>query len=239
MARARNIKPAFFLNTDLSEIEPLGRLAFIGLWTIADYKGCIEANLKRIKAQILPYDNCDIESIMIKLEQFRFIRYYFVQGVKYIKILNFEKHQNPHKNEKQAGSNIPDITEKDNEIIELSEDGTKPDFIGTARADSLLLIPDSLNPLPVKTESRKNALVSENDFETFWKRYPKKVGKDAALKSWVKLKPRIDDVMFSLAWQIKSDAWAEKDGKFIPNPATYLNQGRWKDEPKVNEGNPF
>ena len=38
MARARNIKPAFFDNDELAENEPLGRLLFIGLWTLADYQ---------------------------------------------------------------------------------------------------------------------------------------------------------------------------------------------------------
>jgi hypothetical protein len=148
MARARNIKPAFFLNTDLSEVPALGRLAFIGLWTLADYKGCIECNFKKIKAQVLPYDECNLEELLNALEQFRFIRYYFVQGKRYIKIENFERHQNPHKNEREAGSDIPDIGQKDNENNDLTQDGTKPDFIGTTRADSLNLIPDSplLNP---------------------------------------------------------------------------------------------
>jgi uncharacterized protein YlbG (UPF0298 family) len=145
MARARNIKPAFFLNTDLSETPPLARLSFIGLWTIADYKGCIECNFKRIKAQVLPYDECDFESLMNNLEQFRFIRYYSVQGKRYIKIENFEKHQNPHKNERDSGSTIPDISENDNSFNELKHDGTNPDKNGTTRADSLLLNPDSLN----------------------------------------------------------------------------------------------
>lgn len=169
MARSRNIKPAFFLNTDLSEVDPLARLAFIGLWTLADFKGCLECNIKRIKAQILPYDECDFNLLMNNLEQFRFIRYYNVQGKRYIKIPNFEKHQNPHKNEREAGSDIPDISEKDNEIIEMNKDGTKPDFIGTTRADSLLLIPDSLNIDSVSAE----------------KSYaPKQVGK-ALPKDWV------------------------------------------------------
>jgi uncharacterized protein YdaU (DUF1376 family) len=77
-----------------------------------------------------------------------------------------------------------------------------------------------------------------SDFDEFWKNYPKKTGKDIALKSWLKLKPNINEVLKALAWQIESDQWQEKDGKFIPNPATYLNQGRWKDEPKF-EGVPF
>jgi hypothetical protein len=73
------------------------------------------------------------------------------------------------------------------------------------------------------------------DFTIFWTAYPKKTGKDAAYKSWSKVKPRLDDVMYALSWQQDSDQW--KRG-YIPNPATYLNQGRWKDEEPV-EGVPF
>lgn len=149
MARARNIKPGFFRNDELAELPVLDRLAFIGMWTIADFRGCIEYRPKMLKVQILPYDDCDMDLIAINLDKARFIRFYSVQGKRYIKIVNFEKHQNPHKNEKEAGSNIPDITDQDIIDIknnELAKDGIKPDLIGTARADSLLLIPSSLIP---------------------------------------------------------------------------------------------
>lgn len=145
MARARNIKPGLFQNDLLGELCPLARLAFIGMWTIADFKGCIEFRPKMMKVQLLPYDDCDIEALANDLEQARFIRYYSVQGKRYIKIVNFEKHQNPHKNERDAGSDLPDISEA-SENNELTQDGTKPDLIGTARADSLVLIPSSLIP---------------------------------------------------------------------------------------------
>lgn len=165
MARARNIKPALFLNTDLAEIAPLGRLVFIGLWTLADYKGCLECNLKKIKAQILPYDDCDFESLMGNLEQYRFIRSYDVQGRKYIKIVNFEKHQNPHKNERTAGSDIPDISESKkitNKNNELAQDGTKPDLIGSG-TEPIVLIPDSLNLIP---DTNTKPLNGEPDLST-------------------------------------------------------------------------
>lgn len=159
MARARNIKPGFFLNTELAEIPPIGRLAFIGMWTIADYKGCIECNFKKMKAQVLPYDDCDLEEITNYLEQYGFIRYYSVQGKRYIKIHNFELHQNPHKNEREAGSKIPDIDEEDEKQPNnnnLKEAGTSTEQVrnqdGTARADSLLLIPDSLNSMSGKPD---------------------------------------------------------------------------------------
>lgn len=83
--------------------------------------------------------------------------------------------------------------------------------------------------------SREIALVVSHDFETFWHTYPKKVGKDAALKSWNKAKPFLDDVLNALYWQKESEQWKRENGKYIPNPSTYINQGRWKDEAPVEE----
>lgn len=95
----------------------------------------------------------------------------------------------------------------------------------------------------IKKNTKKNNVVvlenqKQNDFEIFWQRYPKKVGKQAAISAWKKFKPRIDDVMFALSWQIESDQWTKQGGQFIPNPATYINQGRWQDQP-IQQGVPF
>jgi len=87
-----------------------------------------------------------------------------------------------------------------------------------------------------KDKSRTNVL--DDGFHEFWNHYPKKVGKDAAHKAWTKKKPKIDEVIKALSWQVESMGWTKSNGDFIPNPATYLNDGRWKDEP-VKEGAPF
>lgn len=94
-----------------------------------------------------------------------------------------------------------------------------------------------LDNIDKKTPLKANAL--DNGFEEFWQAYPKKVGKDAAAKSWLKTKAQIDDVLPALTWQKESDQWRRNDGQFIPNPATYLNQGRWQDEQPVIDMNPF
>jgi hypothetical protein len=104
MARSRNIKPGFFQNEQLGELAPIERLAFIGMWTIADFKGCLEFRPKRLKVQLMPYDDCDFENIAINLDKSGLIRNYSVQGRRYIKIINFTRHQNPHKNERDAGA---------------------------------------------------------------------------------------------------------------------------------------
>lgn len=148
MARARNIKPSFFQNEELGELSPITRLAFIGMWTIADFKGCIEFRPKRLKIQLLPYDNCDLEEIAINLDKSGLIRLYSVQGQQYIKIINFEKHQNPHKNEREAGSEIPDYTVEASVHAGFKGFQNNPEENGTAPADSLFLIPSSLTPLP-------------------------------------------------------------------------------------------
>lgn len=67
------------------------------------------------------------------------------------------------------------------------------------------------------------------EFEKFWEEYPKKVGKMAAIKTWLKTRPRLDDCLLALSWQKKSEEWKREDGRFIPYPATWLNQGRWED----------
>ena len=54
--RARNIKPGFFKNDTLAELEFAARLLFIGLWGLADRAGRLEDRPKKIKAEVFPYD---------------------------------------------------------------------------------------------------------------------------------------------------------------------------------------
>jgi hypothetical protein len=71
-------------------------------------------------------------------------------------------------------------------------------------------------------------------FDAFWRLYPKKTGKGAALKTWKKIKPAnglCERIAATLALYCQSDQWQKDHGQFIPNPATWLNQGRWDDEP--------
>jgi hypothetical protein len=82
----------------------------------------------------------------------------------------------------------------------------------------------------VKASKSLDQQESEMYFEDFWYKYPKKVGKQEAIKAWKKAKPDILQVIDALNWQISSKQWQADNGKYIPNPATYLNQGRWEDE---------
>ena len=80
----------------------------------------------------------------------------------------------------------------------------------------------------------------DDGFEEFWNRYPKKVGKTLAHQAWKKERVNVDEVLETLKWQIQSEQWNKQSGQFIPNPTTYINQGRWHDEPNAESlGSPF
>jgi predicted phage replisome organizer len=67
-------------------------------------------------------------------------------------------------------------------------------------------------------------------FDRFWTAYPKKVGKEAARKAMAKVKAPIETILTAIEQQKRSEQWTKDNGQFIPNPATWLNQGRWEDE---------
>ena len=148
MARSRNIKPGFFDNEILAELDPLARLLFIGLWCIADREGRLEDRPKRIKKELLGYDDCDCNALLQSLCERGFIERYSVGENAYIQIVTFAKHQKPHQNE-TASSIPPNILHQDNkdllprcEVCTTMDTSTRADYLLSERYN---LIPDSLN----------------------------------------------------------------------------------------------
>jgi len=84
-----------------------------------------------------------------------------------------------------------------------------------------------------ETETETETEYVDLGFATFWECYPKKVGKKDAMRAWTKAKdrPAIAQITAAIAIQRQSDQWKKEAGQFIPNPATWINQGRWDDQP--------
>jgi uncharacterized protein YdaU (DUF1376 family) len=91
---------------------------------------------------------------------------------------------------------------------------------------------------PIPTKIKKSISSSADDgcsidknFEMFWSAYPKKIGKQAAYKSWkkAKSKPAVDKIIEAVNQQKKTEQWQKDNGQFIPHPQTWINQGRWDD----------
>lgn len=160
MARARNIKPGFFSNDELVELPFEGRLLFIGLWTIADREGRLLDRPKKIKMDLFPADNVEIDALLNGLAERGFIRRYEAESMLCIQIINWHKHQNPHM--KEAPSTLPAPYERRAEPMREQDEHDAstmqaPDFPGNEEESTVQapeiperagLIPDSLNLIP-------------------------------------------------------------------------------------------
>jgi hypothetical protein len=228
MARARNIKPGFFTNDVLAEVDPLGRILFAGLWTIADREGRLEDRPKKIRAQILPYDDCNCDALLQALHKYGFILRYEVDGNAYIQIVKWAEHQNPHI--KEAESTIPAPYKNSANTVQAHEK------VVTSPADSLNPITDSLNPItdslnPI-TSSRSAARGDEytEDFEQAWGVYPTRPGasKKDTFKAWnARLKDgvAVSDLLAGVERYAAYVRAMKTEPQFIKQPATFFGPG--------------
>jgi len=126
------------------------------MWCYADWRGNFEERPARLKAEILPYEDCDMVAMIAALIELGFLRRYEVKGRRYLNIPNFLDHQNPHKQERMRPSKIPDFPDAerdDNEPpptctgMRTENTGVSsvsvPNEIRSHPADSRLRIPDS------------------------------------------------------------------------------------------------
>ena len=86
-------------------------------------------------------------------------------------------------------------------------------------------------PLVLETEAPPPP-ATPTPFDHFWKAYPKKLAKGAARKTWdrQKLNPKVEEIVAAVEAQKKTSNWTRESGRFIPNPATWLNDHRWEDD---------
>lgn len=225
MARTRNIKPAFFDNDVLGDLEPLTRLLFIGLWCIADREGRLEDRPRKIKKALLGYDDVTVEEASGMLQQLAdngFIIRYQSNGENYIQVVNFTKHQNPHMKEKESEIPPPpgfiaETLGRTSASARQARNKNEENFQTTAT-------PDDPEAKPGIQEMR---------FNEFWAEYPNKKAKKDAQKAWKKIKPTevlFGKIMTAVRASKESVEWTKENGRYIPHPATWLNGGRWDDE---------
>lgn len=177
--RARNIKPGFFKNERLADVPLEARLLFIGLWLLADREGYLEYRPKRIRAEIAPYDEWEVEDLLCSLAENGFVEIYEHKETRqplFIHVINFTKHQNPHVKEKC--SKIKGLLEHSASTMQARYNhSTCPADSGFPLTDSLYNVPNiqnvqeqpdpSVDPvlsIPLKKKGESFS-VTQNDIE--------------------------------------------------------------------------
>lgn len=138
----------------------------------------------------------------------------------------------------------------DNQMLSIKENKRKEnkrkekDIINTLSANACVGLSVCDEPTEDPPKKQKGQILSKTQlerFNQFWYEYPKKKAKLAAMRVWAKLKPDdelFEAIMLGLRRARASIEWKREGGRFIPHPATFLNQGRWEDEYLPSEQRP-
>ena len=132
------------------------------------------------------------------------------------------------KNANQVEPNETKANQNEPKLMQEKEEGFPP-CPPPSSSPRPLLSPTPYNP-PSSEEKEAPAPERSTKFDLFWQAYPKKVGKEAARKAFSRVKAPLESLLTAIERQKCGNQWTTENGRFIPNPATWLNQGRWEDE---------
>jgi hypothetical protein len=133
-----------------------------------------------------------------------------------------------------------ELFENTDGIISCLKMATRTDEYTQKLIHSVKKCPDNVTTMSIQSPTKsvlieekreeKNIIRKHEDFDVFYKSYPKKKNRGDAEKAWNSLKPDLQSVLNALEWQKKNIDWTKEDGKYIPYPASYLRSRAWEDE---------
>ena len=228
--RIRSIRPEFWSSEDVAAMSWDTRLVFIGLWSYVDDNGVGRDIERLITTALFPLDGDLPESsrrvtgALRHLSDRGQITRYTVEGKAFLHISSWTKHQ---RIEKASQGRYPLPTCDDAEFPEPSPTtpGALPDMSTPGEGEK-----GRRGEVNTSATAAPRATYPE-DFVRFWEVYPKKRGKDAALKAWHQAKKRADVAdIISGAKRYADDP--KRDPQFTKDPQGWLSAGKWADEPE-------
>lgn len=224
---------------ELSSAEAM--LLYTWLIPCQDNKGRLEGSAEVIKGMVFPrFKRATIQRIeqwLSELDQIGLICRYTIDREQFIQFpdTSVRKYQRILGN---MGDDS-DFPPPNQEIYKLWSDNLR------SRMNHHKLVNTSLPLREVKVSKEKiskDKMPTDGGlwerFESFWKAYPRKIGKGRASRTWLKLHPTqelTDRMLKAIAHARDSAQWQKENGQFIPHPTTWLNDERWTDEYSSSE----
>lgn len=229
----RIIKESICTSDNIDRLTAFEETFFYRLIVNCDDYGCMDARPKILAARLFPLKSvgeAEVEDILLALEDAELIVRYRVNGRPYLQMMTWDRHQQTRaKRRKYPGPDEADEVSSDDGCNHVISDDINCNQMIPSRARAESESESNPNPNP----NPKKARGDDPAFETFWAEYPKKVKKPNAQRVWASLKPEAElvaRIMQGLARWKQSDQWTRDDGRFIPHPATWLNNRQWEDE---------
>lgn len=228
MARIRNIKPDFWTDEKLVELETWERLLFIGLWNFADDEGYMPYSPKRIKMQIFPGDSLEVSRGIQSLISIGAVELFDSEYGQVLHVSKWSKHQkvsNPSKS-KYSSVELTPLDGKPRKHAVIAPENTEDSAADTESSREVHTEREGER----EVERNKDLSSKQDEFDQWYSRYPKKEAKDAARKAFVKARKTasLQELIDGLDRYVA--AVSGKQREYIALPATWLNAGRWQDE---------
>lgn len=126
MARKRMIDPNIWQSEDFSKLSTLGKLVFIGLFSLADDEGRGRSNPVYLKSILFPYEegirSADIDKTLSEISSNMSVIFYSCDGSSYYSLYNWNIWQ---KIDRPTESKIPEYDEKTMQRL-FDEHSTSP-----------------------------------------------------------------------------------------------------------------
>lgn len=164
MARKRIIDPNIWESEDFSSLSMLGKVLFIGLFSIADDEGRGKANPVYIRSKLFPYTAeevrlADIKTALSEIAHRMSVTFYTVNGAQYYALTHWENWQ---KIDRPTPSTIPDP--KEGEAI--IDDSTNARRVLDERSTSPRRVLDEGSSLIEKNRKEENKNRTEESERT-------------------------------------------------------------------------
>lgn len=87
----------------------------------------------------------------------------------------------------------------------------------------------NMNPQVATTKRRREVSDDDPHWQRFWSLYPNKKSKGAARKAWVRAVAKVESPAV-LIRAVEKYVGGITEMRYVPHPATWLNQEKWLDE---------
>lgn len=245
MARIRSVKPEFWKSEVIARLSHRERLTFIALWSYVDDNGVGRDVPQLIAGELFALEPDPRETLanvrgdLARLSEEGRITRYTVDGKPYLHITNWDEHQRIDKPNK---ARYPDPDDPaavptcgygdphDTSATPSRESSESPRLEqGNRGAGEQGIEEKPSSSLALRDERRPDP------FDAFWAQYPRKVGKTAARKAYLKARRSAEhDTIMAGVFRYADDP--TRDPGFTAHPSTWLNEGRWEDEGPVRPG---
>ena len=226
--RNRILQKSFWTSSEIIELEIHERLLFLGMTNHADDEGIIKTAPRALKAKIFPADNMSVDKIdkaLIKMNILGLIVFNEDRSLcRFVNWFDFQKINRPYP------SKFNFVEEKKSDSVNIQGmvcDRSSPNSNS-----------NNNNKNKKNNKNKINKCCFSNEFESFWKTYPRKVAKKKCSDKFNSLLKdfKLEEIINGLS--IWTEFWeaAKISNQYIPHPYTFLNQERFLDIPEEIQG---